>query len=151
MYNHVPTGSFPITCAVLPNYLCCIVQLPIGTFKPVFMMDFYNTIRRFFILLKADRELRQIIKQADRMYLRTGRRYYVLPNARHELHAWCWADIKRMRRAGMFSNRATQRDFLFECFYHTRGQFGEGALTPQRRKQKRRAWLNYVAQVRRLV
>lgn len=114
-------------------------------------MKIVKRIQAFFILLKADRELKRGIRQADRMYLRTGRRYYVLPNTRHELRAWCWADIKRMRQAGMFSNRATQKDFLFECFYHTRGQFGEGTLTPQHRKQKRRAWLNYVAQVRHLL
>lgn len=114
-------------------------------------MSIYNTLRRFFLLLKADRELMRAIKQADRMYLRTGRRYYVLPDTRHRLHAYCWTDIKRMRRAGLFSNRATQADFIFESFYYTAGQFGEGALTPQRRQQKRRAWLNYVAQVRRLV
>ena len=114
-------------------------------------MTIYNTWRRFFMLWKADRELRRAIKQADRLYLKNGRRYYVLPNLRHELHVYCWADIKRMCRAGLFSNRATQKDFLFESFYHTPGQFGEGALSAQRRKQKRRAWLNYVAQVRRLV
>ena len=114
-------------------------------------MNMTKRIKAFFILMKADRELRRVIKQADRLYLKNGGRYYVLPNLRHELHAYCWADIKRMRRAGMFSNRATQRDFLFESFYHTPGQFGEGALTPQRRKQKRNAWLNYVAQVRCLI
>lgn len=113
-------------------------------------MKIVKRIRAFFILLKADRELKRAIRQADRLHLRTSRRYYVLPNTRHELHAYSWADIKRMRRAGMFSNRATQRDFLFECFYHTPGQWGEGALPPIRRRQKRRAWLNYVAQVRRL-
>ena len=114
------------------------------------MTNIYHAMKRFFILLKADRELEQAIRQADRLHLRTGRRYYVLPNARHELRAWCWADIKRMRQAGLFSNRATQHDFLFECFYHTPGQFGEGHLSPLQRKQKRRAWLNYVAQARRL-
>lgn len=114
-------------------------------------MKIVKRIQAFFILMKADRELKQAIRQADRMHLRTGHRYYVLPNTRHKLHVYCWADIKRMRRAGMFSKRATQKDFLFESFYHTPGQFGEGALSPQRRKQKRRAWLNYVAQVRCLV
>lgn len=113
-------------------------------------MNICNAMKRFFILLKADRELRKAIRRADLLHLRTGRRYYVLPNARHRLRAWCWADLKRMRRAGLFSNRATQKDFLFESFYHTPGQFGEGALSPLQRKQKRRAWLNYVAQVRRL-
>ena len=113
-------------------------------------MKIVKRIQAFFILMKADRELKQAIRQADRMHLRTGHRYYVLPNTRHRLHAYCWADIKRMRRAGLFSNRATQKDFLFESFYYTPGQFGEGALSAQRRKQKRRAWLNYVAQVRRL-
>ena len=114
-------------------------------------MKIVKRIQAFFILLKADRELKRAIRQADRLHLRTGRRYYVLPNARHELRAWCWADIKRMRQAGMFSHRATQADFLFESFYHTPGQWGEGRLSPLQRKQKRRAWLNYVAQVRRLL
>ena len=113
-------------------------------------MKIVKRIQAFFILLKADRELKRTINQADRLHLRTGRRYYVLPNTRHELRAWCWTDIKRMRQAGLFSNRATQKDFLFESFYHTPGQFGEGALSPHQRKQKRRAWLNYVAQARRL-
>ncbi len=113
-------------------------------------MKIVKRIQAFFILLKADRELKRAINQADRLHLRTGRRYYVLPNTRHELRAWCWTDIKRMRQAGLFSHRAMQHDFLFECFYHTPGQFGEGRLSPLQRKQKRRAWLNYVAQARRL-
>ena len=93
-------------------------------------MNMTKRIKAFFILMKADRELKRVIKQADRLYLKNGRRYYVLPNLRHELHAYCWADIKRMRRAGMFSNRATQRDFLFESFYHT-----ADAPTPQAETQ----------------
>lgn len=114
-------------------------------------MNMTKRIKAFFILLKADRELKRAIQKAEAMYLRTGRRYYVLPNARHELHAYSWPDIKRMRQAGLFSNRARQTDFITESFYYTCGQWGEGSLTPMRRKQKRRAWLNYVAQVRHLI
>ena len=72
-------------------------------------MKIVKRIQAFFILLKADRELKRAINQADRLHLRTGRRYYVLPNTHHELRAWCWADIKRMRQAGLFSHRARGR------------------------------------------
>lgn len=114
-------------------------------------MGIIKRIKAFFLLLEADRELGRAARQADRMHLETGRRYYVLPDTRHRLHAYCWADIKRMRRAGMFSDRATQADFIFESFYYTPGRPGGDALPPHRRKQKRHAWLNYVAQVRHLV
>lgn len=108
-------------------------------------------IKAFFILLKADRELRRAIRLADEKYHQNGRRYYVIPNTRHELKAYSYADIKRMRRAGLFSTHATQTAFLHESFYYTPDQFGTGSLTPMQRKQKRRAWLNYVAQIRKLL
>lgn len=114
-------------------------------------MNIIKKIKAFFILLKADRELKKAIAKANRLYKRNNMRYYVLPNAQHELRVWRWADIKRMRRAGLFSARATRSAFLFESFYHTPDQFGAGALTDKQRKGKRRAWLNYVAQVRHLL
>ena len=114
-------------------------------------MNIVKKIKAFFILLKADSELKRAAAKADSLYKRNNIRYYVLPNARHELRVWCWADIKRMRRAGLFSARATLSAFLFESFYHTPDRFGAGALTDKQRKGKRRAWLNYVAQVRHLL
>ena len=107
------------------------------------IMDITRRIRAFFILMKADKELKKAINKADKLNLENGIRYYVIPDYRHEL--------KRMRKSGMFSNRATQTDFIMESFYYTPDRFGNGGLTDRQKKQKRRAWLNYVAQVRHLI
>ena len=115
------------------------------------IMDITRRIRAFFILMKADKELKKAINKADKLNLENGIRYYVIPDYRHELKVYRWADIKRMRKSGMFSNRATQTDFIMESFYYTPDRFGNGGLTDRQKKQKRRAWLNYVAQVRHLI
>ena len=114
-------------------------------------MRIAKRIRAFFTLLKADRELRKAVKEADRKHSKDGCRYYVIPDTRHRLRAYSWADIKRMRAAGMFSRLARQPDFIFESFYYTPGRYGHGGLDKRRMEQKRRAWLDYVAQVRRLL
>lgn len=115
------------------------------------IMGITRRIRAFFILMKADKELKKAINKADKLNLENGIRYYVIPDYRHELKVYSWSDIKRMRKSGMFSNRATQTDFIMESFYYTPDCFGGGKLTRMQMKGKRRAWLNYVAQVRRLI
>jgi len=114
-------------------------------------MSITKRIKAFFILLKADKELKKAIKSADRMNNEKGTRYYVIPDYHHKLRVCNWSDIKRMRKSGMFSNKVTQTDFIMESFYYTTDRFGNGGLTDRQKKQKRRAWLNYVAQVRRLI
>ena len=114
-------------------------------------MNISKRIKAFFILLKDDRELKKAVKRADKLSKEKNTRYYVLPNSKHVLKVYCWSDIKRMRQYGLFSNRAKQTDFIFESFYYTPDRFGNGKLTDTQLNQKRRAWLNYVAQVRRLI
>lgn len=114
-------------------------------------MSITKRIKAFFILLKADRELKKAIKKANMMNKGKRTRYYVIPDYHHKLKVCNWSDIKRMRKSGMFSNKVTQTDFIMESFYYTTDRFGNGGLTEKQKRQKRRAWLNYVAQVRHLI
>lgn len=114
------------------------------------MKKFIQKIKSFFILLKADWKLRKAIKEADAKYRRYGARFYVIVNYKHELITRSYSQLKQMRKAGYFSNRAVEKYFITESFYYTPSRFGQ-ELSKQRKMKKRQAWLNYVAQAKRLV
>ncbi len=113
------------------------------------MRKFIQKIKSFFILLKADWELRKAIKEADTKFRRYGARFFVVPNFKHELITRSYSQLKQMRKAGYFSNQATEKYFTIESFYFTPNRFGQ-ELSQQQKKKKRQTWLNYVAQVKHL-
>lgn len=114
------------------------------------LKNIYKKFSSFFVLLNADIKLRRAIKKAEMLHDRDKKRYYVIPNLKHDLIVVNWAQIKQMRKNKIFSNRAKQPDFIHESFYYTGDSYGTGKLSAKSKKNKRKAWLNYVAQVRRL-
>lgn len=114
------------------------------------MKTIIKKIQAFFILLHADYQLRQAIKEADKKYQRFNKRFYVIPTRNHKLISKSYGDIKKMRKAGIFSNHATEKSFILESFYYTPSRFGQH-LTKEQQKKKRKSWLNYVAQAKHLI
>ena len=113
------------------------------------MRKIIKKLRMFFILLGTDWELSRAIRLAEKKYLKRGVRFYVIPDMRHRLVSRSYGELKKMRKAGMFSHRATEKDFTAECFYYTASRFGD-RISAGRKKRKRLEWLNYVVQVRGL-
>lgn len=113
------------------------------------MKKIIRRLKMFFVLLMADWELNKAIRDAERKCLRRGGRFYVIPDINHKLVSRSYGELKKMRKAGMFSNRATEKDFTKECFYYTASRFGD-RISAERKKRKRKEWLNYVVQVRKL-
>lgn len=114
------------------------------------MKKIFKRIKAFFILLQAERELSKAITVATRLGKQHNKRYYVIPNARHQLRVYCWSDLKQMRKQGMFSSHANETAFINESFYFTPNRFGD-KLSPEKIKAKKKAWLNYIAQARHLL
>ena len=113
------------------------------------MKTIIRKIRRFLVMLKADRELQKSIRIADSKHRETNRRYYILPNNKHKLLVLSFSHIKKMRKLGMFSNRVNEANIIDECFYYTPNQWGN-PLSSKKRNIKRKMWLNYIAQAKRL-
>lgn len=114
------------------------------------MKKIFKRVKAFFILWKADRELRKTIKKADELHKLHNKRFYVIPNAKHQLIVLSWSQIKQMRKQKVFSAHADEKAFISESFYFTPNRFGN-KLTKNKIKAKRQAWLNYVAQVYQLL
>lgn len=113
------------------------------------MKKVLRKIKTFFILLKADIQLRYAIREADRKHKQRGCRFYVIPNLNHQLISRSWTEIKQLRKQGYFSAHASENEFILESFYYTPNRFNQ-TLSEKQRKKKRSSWLNYVAQVHKL-
>ena len=113
------------------------------------MKTIIRKLKRFFVMLKADRELQKAIREADLKFAKYGRRYYVLPNNKHRLMVLSFSQIKKMRQAGMFSNKVNEYSVIEESFYFTPNKWGE-PLSAKRKNIKRKMWLNYMAQAKKL-
>lgn len=113
-------------------------------------MNIIKKIKSFFILLRADIQLRYAIREADRKYRLRKCRFYVIPNFNHQLITRSWSEIKQLRKNGYFSPHAGEGHFIMESFYYTPNRFGL-SLSDSQRKKKRLSWLNYVSQVRHLI
>ena len=114
------------------------------------MKKIFRKIKAFFILRRADKELRTIIKKADQLHKNHNKRFYVIQNSKHELIVLSWSQIKQMRKQKIFSTHADEKAFISESFYYTPNRFGD-RLSAKKINAKRKAWLNYVAQVKGLL
>lgn len=114
------------------------------------MKKIIKKVKAFFILWKADRELRKAIAKADALHRQHNKRFYVIPNTKHQLIVLSWSQIKQMRKQKIFSAHADEKAFIVESFYFTPNRFGN-KLTTSKIKAKRKAWLNYIAQVKDLL
>lgn len=112
-------------------------------------MNILKKVKTFFILLRADIQLRYAIHEADRKHKIRECRFYVIPNFKHQLITRSWSEIKQLRKNGYFSAHAGEEQFIIESFYYTPNRFGL-SLSENQRKKKRLSWLNYVSQVYKL-
>lgn len=114
-------------------------------------MKIFKKIRIFFVLLKADIQLKYAIKEAGKKHRAWNVRYYVIPNFDHRLITCNRYEIRKYRTDGYFDYSAKMDNFKEECFYYTPYANGQGAISIKEQEAKRKAWLNYVLQVRRLI
>lgn len=114
-------------------------------------MRFLKKIFIFFVLLKADIQLKYAIKEAEEKYKKGNVRYYVIPNFNHKLITCSRAEIRRYRTEGYFDHSAKMDNFKDECFYYTPYANGQDPISVGRKENKRKLWLNYVLQSRNLI
>lgn len=114
------------------------------------MRKLIRRAKTFIILLKADIELWKATRMADKKYRKRNLRFFVIPDYNHRLISRSYGELKKMRKAGMFSNRAKESDFINECFYFTPSKYDKDGISKKLKAKKRKEWLAYVAQVRRL-
>lgn len=114
-------------------------------------MKIFKKIRIFFVLLKADIQLKYAIKEAEKKYRLRNVRYYVIPNFEHRLITRNRYEIRKYRTDGYFDYSAKMDSFKEECFYYTPYANSQEAISLKEREAKRKAWLNYVLQAKGLI
>ena len=92
---------------------------------------------------KANKELTNSILVAEQMFRTQNKRFYVIPDAKHRLRVFSWAELKQMRKQGLFSNHVKEIDFIRECFYFTPSRIDKMFMTPGTKEKKRKAWIEY--------
>ena len=94
-----------------------------------------NIFTRFLASLR----LREAIKMADRAYIRSGHRYYVIPQhgtGGRKLLVIDRYNFRRLRMKHYIHADARVIDLLRECFYCTAYRDGSRSLAPEDRKKK---------------
>lgn len=115
------------------------------------IFHFIRQIQIWFVLLRADLQLWYAIYKAEQIHQENKVRYYVIPDYNHRLIICSRADIRRYKKAGCFDYSAKMDDFKDECFYYTPHGEGQGKIPGWEKEIKRKMWLNYVLQVKRLI
>ena len=113
--------------------------------------NIFKQIRIWFVLLRADIQLRYAIKEAKEKYSRRNVRYYVIPNYDHRLITCNRSEVRKYRTDGYFAHSVRIDDFNRECFYYTPYANGKNPISAKERALKRRTWLNYVLQAKGLI
>ena len=113
------------------------------------MKSITKRLKSVFYLWKADRELRNAVKRADKLCEIEKTRFYVLPNIKHRLMVLRWSQIKAMRKQKFFSNEVDEKAVIKECFYYTTDKYGD-TISLKDKNVKRRQWLNYIVQAKKL-
>lgn len=94
-----------------------------------------NIFRKFFAFLR----LREAVKMAEKEHLKTGRRYYVMPqhgSAGKKLVVMDRQNFRRLKMKHYISRDARVFDLVRECFYCTGYSNGNQYLAPEDRKKK---------------
>lgn len=113
--------------------------------------NIFKQIRIWFVLLRADIQLRYAIKEAKEKYSRRNVRYYVISNYDHRLITCNRSEVRKYRTDGYFGHSVRIDDFNRECFYYTPYANGKNPISAKERALKRRSWLNYVLQAKGLI
>lgn len=81
--------------------------------------------------LRAQLQLREAIKMANRAHAESGARYYVIPGAmdKRKLLVIDRANFRKMKQKGYITEKAYVRDLELECFYFTPYRNGSCAIT----------------------
>ena len=107
------------------------------------MGNLIKKVKFFFVKRKADNELTNAILVAEQMFKQNNTRYFVLPDMKHNLRVFTWTQIKKMRQQGLFSQEATEADFIRESFYFTPSRIDKTYMKPETKDKKRKMWLEY--------
>ncbi len=95
---------------------------------------------------------REAIRKADRAHADDGRRYYVLPSAEGKLLIMDRENFRILKHKRYINGKATVKDLLNECFYCTPYRNGDGVLSPDQLKLKRRqyrSWCNAILKLKK--
>lgn len=114
-------------------------------------MKILRKIIIFFVLLKADIQLKYAVREAEKKYRQRNVRYYVIPNFEHRLITRNRYEIRKYHTDGYFDYSAKMDNFKEECFYYTPYANGQETISVKEQEAKRKAWLNYVLQVKKLI
>ena len=107
------------------------------------MKNLITKMKTWFALRKADMELNKAARLAWDMYRIHNKRYYVIPDTHHQLRVFSWAELKQMKKQGLFSAKCKEPDFIRESFYFTPSRIQETELTFEVKLQKRKMWHTY--------
>ena len=107
------------------------------------MKDLIRRIQFWFAMRKADRELTRAIVKALKLYEVRNKRYYVIPDTHHRLRVFSWAELKQMKKQGLFSPKCKEPDFIRESFYYTPSRIDGDFMKDSTQDKKRKAWLEY--------
>ena len=107
------------------------------------MKDLIKRIKMWFALRKADKELREAILRAEAMFRLYNKRFYVIPDTHHQLRVFSYAQLKQMKKQGLFSPKVKESDFINESFFYTPSDKCFSYMMPETKEKKRKRWFEY--------
>lgn len=107
------------------------------------MKELIRRIKLWFAMRKANAELRDAILEAEALFRMHNRRYYVIADHRYHLRVFSYAQLKQLKKQGLFSANVKEPDFIRESFYYTPAEKECTFMKPETKERKRKAWLEY--------
>ena len=101
-----------------------------------------------FTYFKSILRLKYAIDKADQAHMKTGDRYYVMPNYNGKLIIMNRRQFRLLKKQERIPQKACVFDLQKECFYCTPYQNGQGALPENIIQAKRKMYLEYVEHIR---
>lgn len=96
--------------------------------------------------LRAYIRLEKAIRMADEQHIKMGRRFYVMPTSgtSGELIIMDRDNFRILKRKHYINQMATTQNLEIECFYCTPYKNGNGKLSPEDKKKKRKQYYSWV-------
>lgn len=132
------------------------------------LRDYYYFARKIVWLRIDGLRLKWAIYMAHTKQKAYNKRFFVLPNEKHQLQVYCNSDIKRLKRGvnvrfrkngkthtkkiHLMNPNATHLDVMRECFYYTPLHLNDKhhAITEEEKNEKKKNWLQYAFNIRTL-
>ena len=132
------------------------------------LKDFFYFARKNVWLRIDGLRLRWAIYMAHSKQKAYNKRFFVLPNEKHQLQVYCNDDIKRLKRGvnvrfrkngkthtkkiPLMNPNATHLDVMRECFYYTPLHLNDKhhVITEEEKNEKKKNWLQYAFNIRTL-